>query len=140
LFINNVNKVSPTAFNDVAKETIKNDYLKERTLNDDGKLSIRYNNEGTIPQGLSFLNDGVTYDESSNTWKDRAGNVVDNPFTKEYGFTDVARDWNSWGYIDKEGKWHSVDAPQPNTSGNTDYRFTPTAEWSKDLGNASDYE
>lgn len=140
LFINNVNKISPTTFNNIAKETIKNDYLKERTLNDDGKLSIRYNNEGTIPQGLSFLNDGVTYDENRKAWLNRAGEVVENPFTKNYGFTDVARDWNSWGYIDKEGKWHSVDAPQPSTSGNTDYRFTPTAEWSKDLGNASDYE
>ena len=49
LFINNMNKVSPTVFNDAAKETIKNDYLKERTLNDNNKLSIRYNDEGTIP-------------------------------------------------------------------------------------------
>ena len=135
-----MNKVSPTVFNDAAKETIKDNYLKERTLNDNNKLSIRYNDEGTIPQGLSFLQDGLTYDDKDKKWKDTQGNIVDNPFTKEYGFTDVARDWNSWGYIDKEGNWHSVDAPQPSTSGNTDYKFTPSAEWAKDLGDAKSYE
>ena len=88
---------------------------------------------------MSFLNDGVTYDKEKG-WLNRKGESVENPFTKEYGFINPSRDWNSWGYIDNNGDWKSIDAPTPNTSGNTDFKFTPTAEWAKDLGEASRYE
>ncbi len=144
LFINQVGKSKPETFNAAAGAAVvrenRDAFLPERALNDNGKLSIRYNDEGTIPQGLSFLNDGVTYDKDRKAWLNNAGEVIENPYTSDYGFTDVKRDWGSWGYIDKDGNWHSVDAPQPSTSGNTDYRFTPTAEWSKDLGDAKSYE
>ena len=126
------------SFSHFATNEARDSYLPEISLNDNGKLDIQYK-DGVIPQGLSFLNDGVTYDKEKG-WLNRKGESVENPFTKEYGFTNPARDWNSWGYIDSNGDWQSIDAPTPSTSGNTDFKFTPTAEWAKDLGEASKYE
>lgn len=131
---------NPDRFNKYAVSTARDNYLgKPLTLKNE-KLPIQYNDEDTTPAGIPFLDNTLTWDADKKQWKDNDGKVVDNPYIGDYGFSDLGRDWSTYGYIDKDNNWQTVEPPIVNTSGNTPLRFTPSNKWAKDLGDAGDYE
>lgn len=147
LAANKIGKRSPETFNAKAETIVVNNardaFLTERPLNENGRLNIKYNDEGTIPQGLTFVKNRISYNDKTKQWEDAQGNRIDNPYTSEYGFNDVARDWSKYGYLNpNDNSWTDVEYNPPITaSGNTDYMYTPWNEWFKQSGmDADQYE
>ena len=147
LAANKIGKRSPETFSAKAETIVVNNardaFLTERPLNENGRLNIKYNDEGTIPQGLTSVKNRISYNDKTKQWEDAQGNRIDNPYTNEYGFSDVARDWSRYGYLNpKDNSWTDVEYNPPVTaSGNTDYKYAPWNEWFKQSGmDADQYE